>query len=180
MKVFLNEIIAYIETKKKSMIRAIMAVDDKGGISKNGSMPWPKNSSDLKWFKRNTLNSLVVMGRLTWEDPFMPTPLKDRINVLITNQNKENYMGADEYVSEDIVNSIVNLSIKYSHKDIFIIGGAKILTQLFELVEEFYLTRIYGNFDCDKNIDLPKIQESMNMINKIENDETCHFEIWKK
>ena len=120
------------------------------------------------------------MGRLTWEDPFMPTPLKDRINVLITNQNKKNYMGADEYISEDIVNSILNLSIKYSHKDIFIIGGAKILNQLFELVEEFYLTRIYGNFNCDKNIDLPRIQESMHMINKIENDETCHFEIWKK
>ena len=74
----------------------------------------------------------------------------------------------------------LHISIKYSHKDIFIIGGAKILNQLFELVEEFYLTRIYGNFDCDKNIDLPKIQESMNMINKIENDKTCHFEIWKK
>ena len=25
-----------------------MAVDDKGGISRDGSMPWPKNSSDLK------------------------------------------------------------------------------------------------------------------------------------
>ena len=27
------------------MIKAIMAVDDFGGISKNGSMPWPKNTS---------------------------------------------------------------------------------------------------------------------------------------
>ena len=34
------------------MFKAIMAVDDKGGISKDGSMPWPKNSSDLKWFKK--------------------------------------------------------------------------------------------------------------------------------
>ena len=157
-----------------------MAADDRGGISKNGSMPWPKNSSDLQWFKKNTINSLVIMGRLTWEDPFMPAPLKNRVNVLITTQDKENYTGADEYISGDIIKNILAISNKYSHKDIFIIGGAKILNQLFELVEEFYLTRIYGNFDCDKNIDLQKIQESMRMIKKIKNDNTCHFEIWKK
>ena len=66
-----------------------MAVDEKGGISKGQSMPWPKNSIDLKWFKENTINNIVVMGRKTWEDPFMPTPLKSRINVLITSKDKE-------------------------------------------------------------------------------------------
>ena len=63
------------------MIKGIMAVDERGGISKGQSMPWPKNSTDLKWFKDSTLNNLVVMGRKTWEDPFMPTPLKSRIKI---------------------------------------------------------------------------------------------------
>ena len=44
------------------MIKAIMAVDEKGGISKGQSMPWPKNSIDLKWFKENTINNIVVMA----------------------------------------------------------------------------------------------------------------------
>jgi len=162
------------------MIRAIMAADDDGGISKDGSMPWPKNSSDLQWFKKNTLNSIVVMGRLTWIDPFMPSPLKDRVNVLITNKDKENYPGADEYISGDLEKNLLDISNKYLNKDIFIIGGAKILNQLFELVEEFYLTRVYGSFECDTNIDLQKIHKSMKMIKRIENDIACHFEIWKK
>ena len=162
------------------MIRAIMAADDFGGISKNGSMPWPKNSSDLKWFKKNTINSIVVMGRLTWIDPFMPSPLKGRVNILITNQAKEKYLGADEYLSGDILKSILNLSNKYENKDVYIIGGAEILNQLFDLIQEFYLTRIYGNFECDKHINLKKIQESMKIIEKIENDKKSHFEIWKK
>ena len=162
------------------MIRAIMAADDLGGISKNGSMPWPKNSSDLQWFKKNTMKAIVIMGRLTWIDPFMPSPLKGRINVLVTNQDKEKYLGADEYLSGDILTKVLSLSNKYEHKDIYIIGGAEILYQLFELVEEFYLTRIYGNFECDRNIDLKKIQESMKMIKKLENDDSSHFEIWKK
>ena len=162
------------------MIRAIMAADDFGGISKNGSMPWPKNTSDLQWFKKNTMNSIVVMGRLTWIDPFMPSPLKGRVNVLITSQKKQNFVGADEYLSGDLVNQILSLKNKYENKDIYIIGGAEVLNQLFNLIEEFYLTRIYGNFNCDKNINLNKIKAAMKMIKKIENDNISHFEIWKK
>ena len=162
------------------MFKAIMAVDDKGGISRDGSMPWPKNSSDLKWFKKNTLDSVVIMGRATWEDPFMPSPLINRINILITNQNKNKYPGADEYISGDIINSVLNLSQKYNNKDFYVIGGSEILNQLFQLVDEFYLTRIYGDFNCDKKIDLYMIEQSMKMDERIDNDETCHFEIWKK
>ena len=162
------------------MIRAIMAADDLGGISKNGSMPWPKNSADLQWFKKNTMNTIIVMGRLTWVDPFLPSPLKGRVNVLVTNQGKEKYLGADEYLSGDIPTKVLGLSNKYENKDVYIIGGAEILNQLFELIEEFYLTRIYGNFKCDKNINLQKIQESMKKIKEIENDSNSHFEVWKK
>ena len=162
------------------MIRAIMAADDKGGVSKNGSMPWPKNSSDLQWFKKHTLNNVVIMGRLTWIDPFLPTPLKNRINVLVTNQSNNTYLGVDEFISGDLMANVKDLSKKYKEKDIYIIGGPKILDQLFESIEEFYLTRIYGNFECDKSIDFEKITQSMTINEKIENDETCHFEIWKR
>ena len=162
------------------MIKAIMAVDDDGGVSKRGSMPWPKNSNDLKWFRKYTLNNVVIMGRLTWIDPCMPNPLKHRINVLITNQDKAIYPGADEYVSGDLISKIKLINTKYEKQDLFIIGGPKIIDQLFELVEEFYLTRIYGEFDCDKKINLKKIQDAMTLEEKIINDKTCHFEIWKR
>ena len=111
---------------------------------------------------------------------FLPSPLKGRINVLVTNHNKKDYLGADQYISGDIESHIFNLSVKYENKDVFVIGGAEILNQSFNLIEKFYLTRIYGDFKCDKRIDLKKIQESMQMIKKIDNDKTCHFEIWKK
>ena len=162
------------------MIKAIMAADDNGGVSKEGSMPWPKNSSDLVWFKKKTLNNVVIMGRLTWIDPFMPTPLKNRVNVLATNQSKKDFIGVDEFISGDLISKVKDLSQKYTGQDVYIIGGPKILDQLFELIEEFYLTRIYGNFQCDKSIDFEKIKKSMIIKEKIENDETCHFEIWKR
>jgi len=162
------------------MIKAIMATDDKGGVSKGKTMPWHKNSKDLQWFKRNTLNQVVVMGRLTWEDPFMPVPLKSRINVLVTRKNPSLYPGADHYLQGNLKLELRNLEIKFKDKNIFIIGGPEILKQVLSLVNEFYLTRIYGNYHCDKFINLTDIQNSMEIEQKINCDETCHFEIWKK
>ena len=161
------------------MIKAIMAVDEKGGISKGKSMPWPKNLKDLNWFKQNTLNQVVVMGSGTWADPFMPTPLKSRENILITSKNKSKYPGANRYLKgDDIVYDIKNLENIYRNKDIFIIGGSEIINKSISVVQEFYLTRIYGNFNCEKFINLDEIEKNMYLREKIECDETCHFEIW--
>ena len=163
------------------MIKAIMAVDEKGGISKGNSMPWPKNLKDLNWFKQNTLNQVVVMGSGTWADPFMPTPLKSRENILITSKNKSIYPGANRYLKgDDIVHEIQNLENIYTTKDIFIIGGSEIINKSISVVQEFYLTRIYGNFNCEKFINLEAIEKIMILKEKIECDETCHFEIWQK
>ena len=162
------------------MLKAIMAVDDSGGISKSGSMPWPKNKNDLEWFRQNTIKHVVIMGSKTWLDPKMPTPLSNRVNVIITSQNKNLFPGADEYIQDSLIFNIKNLDKKYKMYEKWIIGGAKIIEQLFEIIDIFYLTRIYGNFNCDKRIDIEKIEKIMNLEKKILCDDTCHFEIWKK
>ena len=130
--------------------------------------------------QKNTLSQVVVMGSKTWEDPFMPTPLKNRKNILITKKEKHYYPGADKYIKGDIVNEIANLENYYINKDIFIIGGPEIINQSFDLFKEFYLTRIYGNFNCEKFIDINQIEQKMTLSKKIDCDKTCHFEIWKK
>ena len=162
------------------MLKAIMAVDDNGGVSRSGSMPWPKNSNDLKWFKKNTINNLVIMGKLTWLDPKMPTPLKNRINILITNKSSSLYPGAQKYISGNLILEIKKIEQEYESLTKWIIGGPNIVNQLFDLIEEFYLTRIYGNYNCDTKIDINNIKKYMSLHKKIENNDTCHFEIWKK
>ncbi len=162
------------------MIKAIMAVDEKGGISKGKSMPWPKNSIDLKWFKENTINNIVIMGRKTWEDPFMPTPLKSRVNILITKKEKFFFPEADYCLNGNITSQIKEIEKRYSDKDTFIIGGAEIINLTINIIQEFYLTRIYGNYSCEKFINLSLIEDNMKMFKRIDGDKTCHFEIWRK
>ena len=163
------------------MIKAIMAVDDEGGISKNGSMPWPKNSEDLKRFKKNTVNSVVIMGRLTWVDPKMPSPLKDRVNILVTSQSPTLYPGADKYISGDLILEVKKLVTEYEKKKIWLIGGSNLINQLFDLIDVFHLTRIYGRFDCDKKLDINKIRKNMRIFKSISSsDNTCKWQVWMR
>ena len=48
---------------------------------------------------------------------------------------------------------------------------------LNNLNDTFYLD---GNFECEKFIDIKKIANTMNLIETIDCDDTCHFEIWRK
>lgn len=48
------------------MISLIAALAVDRVIGMENAMPW-NLPADLAWFKRNTLNKPVVMGRLTWE-----------------------------------------------------------------------------------------------------------------
>jgi len=157
------------------MIRAILACDENGGVSKGGTLPWPKNTKDLAWFKKNTNNNTVVMGSKTWKDPLMPWPLPNRKNVLATSQ-KESFPGADVYIQGDLCSEIKKLSKK---DKVWIIGGINILEQTLEIVEELYLSRIKGKYDCDGFLPLEKIKK---MFEKTwtEKHETVEFQIWKK
>ena len=160
------------------MIKAILACDNEGGVSKKGTIPWPKNTKDLRWFKKNTTNNVVVMGSKTWVDPLMPWPLPNRINVLATSK-KNQFPGADKYIKGNLLKELKSLSKEYPTKTVGVIGGPDILEQTMGAVEEFYLSRIPGTYDCDGFISLKKIK---NLFNKTwsEKHSTVEFEIWEK
>ena len=95
-------------------------------------------------------------------------------------KDKELIEGADYYFSGNINDQIQNLQAEYKDMDIFIIGGSEIINLTFKSIEQFYLTRIYGNYNCEKFIDITSIENNMKMIKKINGDSTCHFEIWER
>ncbi len=160
------------------MIRAILACDEDGGISKEGTLPWPKNSQDLKWFKENTKGHVVVMGSTTWKDPHMPRPLPLRTNILVTT-NKDAYPNADDYVSGNLIQELPALQEKYPGLFIWVIGGANIIEQSLGVIDEFYLSRIPGNYDCDTRLPMKKIETLFN-VEWEEKHEAVTFQILKK
>ena len=138
------------------MIKAILACDDAGGVSKNGTLPWPHNTTDLQWFKNNTAGHVVVMGSTTWEDPHMPRPLPKRVNVLATSRPAE-YLGADKYISGDLNLSVKRIAEEFPSLITWVIGGPNIIEQTLGVIDEFYISRIPGDYNCDTHLPIRKI-----------------------
>jgi len=139
------------------MIKAILACDEQGGVSKNGTLPWPNNKKDLSWFRDNTRGHIVVMGSTTWEDPHMPRPLPKRVNVLVTSREDE-YPGAHGYINGDLNAHLRSLEIESPGLITWVIGGPNIVEQSLGVIDEFYLSRIPGDYDCDTHLPMKKIE----------------------
>jgi len=160
------------------MIKAILACDDTGGVSKNGTLPWPNNSRDLKWFKDNTAGHVVVMGSTTWDDPHMPRPLPNRVNVLVTSR-KDDYPGADTYIGGNLVSGLKLLELNHPGLITWVIGGPNIIEQTLGVIDEFYISRIPGDYDCDTHLPLKKIETLFDLTYEEGHPEVI-FQIWRK
>jgi len=159
------------------MIKAILAVTNDGGIRFKGSLPWPKNPEDLKWFKKHTVGHVVVMGRKTWDDPMMPKPLPKRTNIVLTSDPFE----MDGVYCIEHIDAILNFAAmsKKSDQDVYIIGGKTLYETTFPIVDEILLTRIEGNYETDVKINLTSILESFTLTYK-QLSKGCSYEIWRK
>jgi dihydrofolate reductase len=159
------------------MINAIFAVDSLGGLGKNGSLPWPKNSEDLRWFKQNTFGHIVVMGGNTWRDPLMPKPLPGRTNVVITSQPID--IHSVIVYNSNIIQSIEKLQQENPDKDVFIIGGASLLISTWNIVDRVVLTQFSDSYDCDVSMDLTACLGNFTMTEQTQTD-NGRYSIWNK
>jgi dihydrofolate reductase len=156
------------------MIKAILACDQEWGIGKNGALPWPHNSADLKWFKEHTNNSTIVMGRKTWES--LPVkPLPNRENIVVTSGLIK---GPDVVVDMRSFYKILP-QIKF-HKDVWIIGGAQLIEHCLDIIDEFYLSRIQCIYDCDTFLPADLIMDKFNLYDAEETDSDLYIEKWAR
>ncbi len=163
----------------KISLIAAMAEDHVIGI--DNKLPW-KLPADLAWFKKNTLNKPIVMGRKTWESlPFRPLPGRD--NIIITRDkfyqanNKKN-----ELVEDAIICCSVDEAIDYArqkgHKELMFIGGATLYEQVLEKTDCLYLTWVKGEFDGDAwfpEIDFSNWQEDYFQDNVPDENNLHHY-----
>ncbi len=125
-----------------SEIIVIVAVSENNVIGKDGKIPW-YIPEDLQRFKKLTLNCPVIMGRKTYES--LPVkPLKDRINIVLTNQKKINLAGV-------IVKHSLKDAIGYckNHGKVFIIGGQSVFEEGLKIATILELTRVHKNYEGD-------------------------------
>lgn len=128
------------------MYRIIVCTDMGGGIGKDGKIPW-YIKEDLEHFKQTTLNSIVVMGRKTYES--IGKPLSSRINIVFSNKFQTTDNGV-LFVNQ--VEEVMKI-VKKEKKDCYVIGGEEIynLFLSYGLINEIIETYITNrSFKCDK------------------------------
>ena len=137
-------------------LKGILACDSNFGIGKAGTLPWPRNSEDLREFRDLTTGHYVIMGSKTWEDKMFPKPLPNRKNYILT-RNPE-YSDARGYVinqNHDLALKTLMEEANQESKDVWVIGGAEIIELLYFHIEELHLTIFNENYDCDKFVKNP-------------------------
>ena len=130
-------------------MKAILACEKNGGIGFKGSMPWPKQEKDLARFKELTLNTRILMGSGTWEATGMPKPLPNRKNIVVSTRKLE--------VPEDV--DLVDLNTDAMPDVDWLIGGANLVRSLWEHIDEFHLTHLIHEYECDTHLDLERLNE---------------------
>ncbi len=111
------------------------------GIGYKNDLPW-KIPKDLSRFARITNNSVVVMGRNTWESiPTNKKPLVNRLNVVITS-NPSLFQSNDQVVYMNIEELDAFLKVQTFSNNVFIIGGVGLYKKYMGVASTIFATVI--------------------------------------
>lgn len=124
-------------------IALIAAHDPNLIIGVNGTLPW-HYSEDLRFFKKTTMGSPVLMGRGVFEE-LNEKPLPGRKNVVLSRTR--DYPGKAVDVCRSLERALELLN--KTEDRIFVIGGGEIYRETLGLADELYITEIHKEYQGD-------------------------------
>jgi dihydrofolate reductase len=125
----------------------ICAMAENRVIGRNNRLPWHL-SEDLKYFKRSTMGSCILMGRKTWES--IGRALPGRTNIVISSNPEYQAEGARVVHSlQQAIELAESIALIDGSEETFVIGGAGIYQAALPLADRFHLTRVHAAVDGD-------------------------------
>jgi dihydrofolate reductase len=128
---------------KRGNMKIILAVDQNFGIGKDNKLLFHAKK-DLQHFKETTLNSIVIMGRKTYESMGRALPKRD--NLILTRNPDYKADGAKVFNSKEEILSYLE---KNPDKEVFVIGGSQIVDIFLENCDKAILTKFLAKKDAD-------------------------------
>lgn len=138
-------------------VSLIVAHDESRGIGADGKIPWD-SPEDRRHFRRQTMGSVVVCGRKTWESlPEAVRPLPGRFNVVLSRAERPPPRKGGPPNVRWVASVDAAIRVAYSaidtgdYKRIFVIGGEQIYREFLRrgLVDYAVVTVVAGNHGCD-------------------------------
>ncbi len=123
------------------MISIVMAKARNDVIGNHNALPW-RIPEDLRYFRRLTTGSSVVMGRQTFAS--IGRALAHRHNYVLTSDPA--FAATDIHVIHSLQDMLAIPG------NVFVIGGASLFRQALPLAKVLYLTDIHASFAGDASI----------------------------
>ena len=114
----------------------IVAIAENNAIGRNNELLW-HISEDLRFFKRTTLGSPVIMGRKTFES--IGRALPGRVNIVVSR-------GFSTGEEVEVVNSLEDAFAVAEDTNLekcFVIGGGQIYAQALDFADRLVVTHVH-------------------------------------
>ncbi|BHH85010.1 dihydrofolate reductase [Desulforhopalus sp. 52FAK] len=118
-------------------------------IGVNNTLPW-HIPEELKLFKKTTMGCPMIMGRKTFES--FPSPLPGRKHIVLSRNSGYQPKGGEYAASMEEA-----LTMCEGSEKVFIIGGAEIFAQGFDVATAVSLTLLHR--DVEGDVTLPEFSE---------------------
>ena len=127
-------------------MKLIAAVSSEWGIGYNNDLLF-HIPEDMKFFRSKTKDNVIITGRKTLESFPGGKPLKNRINIVLTNNKSYK---VEDAVTVNTVSELFNRLDTISGKEIFVCGGEQIYKLLLPYCDTAFITKIEAHKLCDK------------------------------
>lgn len=131
------------------MFKGIIAIAENRVIGNKNYLPWPKDKTDLSFFKKKTWGGNVIFGRRTFEG-LGKTWLPNRNIFVMTTFNSYGWQtSACNYTAGKSCTHIVGSIKDLPEGDFWVAGGKGVYDSFMPLIQEFYVTYIKGSYEGD-------------------------------
>ena len=121
----------------------IVAISDNNAIGKDNALLW-HISEDMKFFRKTTTGSPVIMGRKTYDS--IGRPLPKRLNIVITRSTEApegTFLANSLDEAFALAESETLKAEGISPARCFVMGGGQIYAQALEAVDRMIITHVH-------------------------------------
>lgn len=149
----------------------IAAVDNNWAIGFQNSL-LVRIPRDQQMFREMTEGKVIVVGRKTFESFPQKQPLKNRVNIILSRDQKYKVKGAEvAHSMDELLEALKN----YDRRDVFVAGGAGVYEQLLPYCDTAHITKIDYTYQADAYC--PRLDTMADWHCTAESEEQTYFDI---
>lgn len=154
------------------MVSMLVAVDKNWGIGNKGDL-LVKIPEDMRMFREYTTGNVMIMGRKTLESLPNGQPLKDRVNIVVTNN--VNYKAPEGVIVVHSAKEALEKANEYKDMEIYNIGGGQLFKSMLEYCDVAYVTYIDHVYEADTHF--MNLDEMPEWTLESESEEKTYFDL---